>query len=99
MEDCKAGFSGGFVGDSGVGSSPIQQLPVVSDAGIEPCALAIGGALSATGHLSARSEPQEGFGDPEGLCVVVASLVEGGLDPGRRDSRVLPEAWSPHGRR
>src|SRR5215211_2667915 len=59
-------------------SGPIQQPPVVFDAGFEPWTLAVGGALGATGHLSARCEPQEGFGDPEGLCVVVASLVEGG---------------------
>src|SRR5215218_10265106 len=59
-------------------SCPIQRPPVVCDAGFEPWALAVGGALGATGHLSARCEPQEGFGDLEVLFVVVASLVEGG---------------------
>src|SRR5215212_9561181 len=62
----------------GTVSGPIQQPAVVFDAGFEPWTLAVGGALGATGHLSARCEPQEGFGDPEGLFVVAAPLVEGG---------------------
>src|SRR5215211_870849 len=73
----------------GPGSGPIQQPPVVFDAGFEEWALAVGGALGATGHLSARCEPQEGFGDPEGLFVVAAPLVGMAADELFGDARLV----------
>jgi hypothetical protein len=57
---------------------PVQELPVALDADLELGELAVGGALRAPGHLPARGETQEGFGDPEGSFAVAAPLVEEG---------------------
>src|SRR3712207_9365350 len=62
----------------GAGLLRVQQPAVAFDAGLEVRELAVGGALRSLGHPSGGGELHEGFGDAEGLRVVLAPLVEGG---------------------